>query len=137
MGETEAQVAKEAGAAARRFLQSWQERDWYKMLENTQKSWASKHASRKLARNTLKNTFGARIVKGFTVTGGEHVGLCVADIEFTMDTTLGDKDGAKQRIHGAFRLVKEKGAYEPSEEGDWGVNPPSLKAWPEQPSISK
>lgn len=101
-----------------RFMNKWKDGDYKGLKDLVQKTWGSKQddiaESLKDMLNKIED-FEIISIK-YNAEANEILGKKIfADAMVKIDNR-------KVKI----RLVREKGAYKPSEEGDWGVNPISI-----------
>ena len=91
------------------WLGAWQDEDWRKMYDYSQRTWRSKHSPNELS--------GFIPIFGYRVVDVNVLGPCLADIRYDVEL----EDGNWQRY--TARMVKEIGIQKPRENGIWGVNP--------------
>jgi hypothetical protein len=99
------------------FCNAWMAKDWAKMLTVCQKSWAARYDAA-----TLKGWFESRPIQSFKIVGFEGFRPVMGDVVVMLD--------GKTVVRA--RLIKENpptfGGMQnnPSEDGEWGVNPISV-----------
>lgn len=91
------------------WLGAWQDEDWQKMYDYSQKTWKSKHSPEDLS--------GFIPISGYRVVDVNILGPCLADV--TYDVEVAENNWQRYTA----RMVKEIGVHKPRENGIWGVNP--------------
>ena len=91
------------------WLGAWEDEDWRKMYDYSQKTWKSRHAPKDLS--------GFIPISGYRVVDVNILGPCLAGIRYDIET--GDENWQRYQA----RMVKEIGVHKPRENGIWGVNP--------------
>ena len=104
------------------FFKAWRDKDWTKMLSVCQKSWAVRNSEA-----VLKGWFETRPIESFKILGFEGFRPVMGDVVVVLD----GKTSVRARV------IKEKAPTRrfivfgdmqnnPSEQGEWGVNPISV-----------
>ena len=99
------------------FMDAWKRKNWRKLLKYCQVTWVEEGHPNLTPLKWVISWYGSRVVP---------ISYEVIDYELKDDTTIDAvinvtfKTGIKQI---KARIICEKGAYEPSIDGTWGVNP--------------
>ena len=103
-----------------KFLVCWKERQWDKMVEFTQLSWANIHDD---PAEALKGVFSYKPLN-VSVVGAEKI----SDVAYkaVLDITYALARGVSSNMKVEARMICETAPMEPSPDGVWGVNPQSL-----------
>lgn len=99
------------------YMSAWRDQDWAKMAGFTQLTWQQGEQSPAV---TLENMFSITNLKGFKILQSINTSDVIMDINFEVQTTIGDVTEIKQ---GKARLIKESAPYKSDKAGTWGVNP--------------
>jgi hypothetical protein len=102
------------------YLNAWKEADWETMTEYTQLTWLNNEAD---AIGFLDAVYGFKDLVGAEIINTTEVSDVCVDIEYIIYYTFAGGEVSKVKI--TARIICESGPYEPSTEGQWGVNPVS------------
>ncbi|MBX3045172.1 MAG: hypothetical protein KF896_15780 [Ignavibacteriae bacterium] len=94
------------------FLEKWANRDWEGMSKITQITWR-KNESHPI--DWIQKWYSQKRLTSFKIKATYIDGLlarCIAELRFGI-----------LRKNVQFRIIKESDAYQPSQDGQWGVNP--------------
>ena len=105
-----------------KFLVNWKAKKPDGMFNVSQKTWLYNHAETgvewiKEGLIDVTEIQSFQLVKIFPITE------CTIDITAKIRIKQLANNNQKPIRHIKLRLIKEKAAYEPSEDGEWGVNP--------------
>lgn len=101
------------------FMEAWRNEDWHGMWKNSQKTWRSKVENNA---ERLFDFFGHKALLEYKITGMNEVSGCCTDVYVEIIYTIGTHPGIQTGLIEA-RLLKEMKEYQPSVDGEWGVNP--------------
>ncbi|OPZ85973.1 MAG: hypothetical protein BWY76_01172 [bacterium ADurb.Bin429] len=103
------------------YMAAWRAQDWTRMVRWTQATW---RASDGQAAQTLATWNDWRQLRGYQVLQITRVSDVCVDIAYEcwVETSLTGPPTVK-KITSSARLVRERGARQPSPQGTWGVNP--------------
>lgn len=103
------------------FLSAWQKKDWRLMLDNCQLTWVSNKTD---AVDALESMFGFKELQEFTIDQSSCVTPnVVEDISATIKYPMFSEMCVKKI---KARVICEISPYNPSSQGQWGVNPISV-----------
>jgi hypothetical protein len=102
------------------YMLAWHEKDWARMANHTQSTW---HAGEENPANTLQVYHDTKLLKGFEILKIVRTGEVLTDITYIAWYSFADNKISSRQI--TARIIKEDGVYNPSVNGEWGVNPTS------------
>jgi len=104
-----------------RFLYSWYREDWSAAVLYTQKTWrAGESKPAKVLKWQLKDLK----LKDLESISKSEISPVVVDMRVVV---LVETLGSLRKMKIVVRVIKEKGPYLPSLDGDWGINPLSIR----------
>ena len=116
----------EAIAKAEEFLTAWQAVDWDAMLSCCTKTWAAK-GDRADRIEALQNLFGGYILKHAEVKQEPKEAPSIVAFKLRLFTQIRCRPRVTKRAAPTECMaIRESAPYEPSDEGDWGINPVSV-----------
>lgn len=119
----ELELANEATSefAVSKLFECWKNKDFEEAEKYIQKTWLSSSHE-----DEFKNMFGGFELVDFYIYGKEVVTDCREEVDFRVDVLI---RGKVKSLYGKVNTICELAPYEPSAEGQWGVNPISLLRW--------
>jgi len=102
------------------YMLAWKNQDWDKMASFAQKTWLSNETG---PAGLLEAWYDFKTLKGFEITDVKKVSNVTIDILCIVQYEAATNQISKKQI--TARVIKEKAAYTPNEQGQWGVNPTS------------
>jgi len=103
------------------FLDCWKEGNFMKMVDFVQITWKSDHIEKgNEPKEILENLYGHKKLIYFEIKDRNLTQEVFVDIRVIIKYKFQDKIFIKKITP---RIICEKDAYQPSNEGTWGVNP--------------
>jgi hypothetical protein len=112
-----------APRALAEFVLAWKNQDWNAMVDSSQETWISEEPD---PAALLEAWYDFKTLRGFEVKDVQTVSDVTADITFIVQYEAVTNEISKKQI--TARLIRENGPYNPSPQGEWGVNPLSTLA---------
>jgi hypothetical protein len=107
--------------AVSKLFESWINKDFEEAEKYIQKTWLS-HSHE----NEFKNMFGGFELTDFYIYDKETITDCREEVDFRVDVLF---KGKIRSLYGKVNTIRENAPYEPSPDGEWGINPISLLRW--------
>lgn len=117
-----------AERALAEYVFAWKNQDWSEMVKWSQKTWIDGEPD---PAGLLEAWYDFKTLKGFEIKDVEIVSEVLTDITFVVHYEAIANQISKMRI--AARVIRETAPYEPSLQGEWGVNPISALGEEEVP----
>lgn len=112
-----------AERALAEYVFGWKNQDWSEMVKWSQKTWTDGEPD---PAGLLEAWYDFKTLKGFEIKDVEIVSEVTTDITFVVHYEAIANQISKKQI--AARVIRETAPYEPSLQGEWGVNPISTLA---------
>jgi hypothetical protein len=107
-----------AERALAEYVSAWKNQDWSEMVKWSQMTWADGEPD---PAGVLEAWYDFKTLKGFEIKDVEVVSEVTTDITFVVHYEAIPNQISKKQI--AARVIRETAPYEPSPQGEWGVNP--------------
>jgi hypothetical protein len=117
-----------AERALAEYVFAWKNQDWSEMVKWSQKTWSDGEPD---PAGLLEAWYDFKTLKGFEIKDVEIVSEVLTDITFVVHYEAIANQISKKQI--AARVIRETAPYEPSLQGEWGVNPISALGEEEVP----
>ena len=100
------------------WVAAWRDQDWQKMVNLSQLTWVDGEAD---PAGILAASYDFKTLRSFEVTRIEVISEVMVDVTFVVAYEAFTDDVVRRAI--TARVIREVAPYEPSTQGQWGVNP--------------
>ena len=105
------------------WVAAWRDEDWQRMANLSQLTWADVEPD---PVGILDAWYGFKTLKGFEVKDIDRISEVATDVTFVVQYEAFTNQIDKKEI--TAKVIRETAPYEPSAQGEWGVNPISALA---------